>query len=58
MLEIIVGAVVILVILGAVFGFLSSASEGENPVKGAAQGAAVGAIPYEFYITQFAFIVR
>jgi len=43
MLEIIIGAVVILAILGALFGFFSSASEGKNPISGAAAGAAGGA---------------
>ncbi len=40
--QLIVGAIVICVVIGAIFGFLSNASEGENPVTGAAGGAMAG----------------
>ena len=44
MLEIIIGAVVIFAILGAIFGGLGSAADGDNPIEGAAGGAFFGAV--------------
>ncbi len=42
MLYIIVGAIVIFVVFGAIIGFAASMSERENPLKGAAAGAGAG----------------
>jgi hypothetical protein len=40
--QLIVGAIVICVVIGAIFGFLGNTSKGDNPVAGAAGGAMAG----------------
>ena len=44
MLYIVVGSVAVFVVLGIIFGIAAALGEKENPIKGAAAGAGMGAL--------------